>query len=340
MLVEFAATYFDGQSARAHTVQARWNGVDLQVLTADHGFTFPEEEWELQPPLGRTRRVFRLKNGGRLETDDLRAIEAVEQALGLNSGMRWVHAIEHNWKWVLLGFVVLGSFLFGFFRFGLPVVAQKAAEVTPVSVLVAMSDNALELLDRQYLQPSRIPAARQQKLEAEFQKIVQDIGENYPYKLHFYRSAELGANAFALPSGTIVVTDDLIKLARNDHEILGVLAHEVGHVTERHGLKSIYQSLGVFFMISVALGDVVSPTSLAASVPALLIQNGYSRTFEAEADQVAGKYMLSRGWGTEPLQTMLQKLVEDHEGSETTTLLSTHPGVKDRLKMLQQMKPW
>ncbi|GEM45452.1 M48 family metallopeptidase [Deinococcus cellulosilyticus] len=338
MLVEFTSTYYDGRSAKAHTMQARWNGVDLQVTGEGLDLLFSEQEWELQPPLGRTRRVFRLKSGARLETDDLQAIETVEQALGLNSGMRWVHAIEHNWKWVLLGFVVLGGFLFSFFRFGLPVVAQKAAEVTPVSVLVAMSDNALKLLERQYLQSTRIPAARQQKIESGFQKIVQSIGGDYPYKLHFYRSSLLGANAFALPSGDIVVTDNLIKLAKNDREILGVLAHEIGHVTERHGLKSIYQSLGVFFMISVAFGDVVSPTSLAASVPALLIQNGYSRAFEAEADQVAGKYMLAQGWGTEPLQTMLQKLVEDHEGSETTSLLSTHPGVQDRLKMLQQMK--
>ncbi|GGJ40043.1 M48 family metallopeptidase [Deinococcus roseus] len=339
MRIEFAATYFDGKSSRAHPIRAFWNGVHLQLESEHLHLLIPEGGWELQPPLGNTRRIFHLQDGGRVETADLQAIESVEMALGLNAGMRWVHAIEHNWKWVLLGFVVLGVFLLGFFRFGLPVVAQKAAEVTSISVLVTVSDNALKLLDRQYLQPSAIPESRQQKIRSEFQKVVQDIGENYPYELHFYQSSELGANAFALPSGNIVITDDLIKLARNDREILGVLAHEVGHVIHRHGLKSIYQSLGVFFMISVALGDVVSPTSLAASVPALLIQNGYSRGFEAEADQTAGKYMLARGWGTKPLQDMLQRLIEDHEGSESTTLLSTHPGVQERLKMLQQMKP-
>lgn len=335
----FVATYFDGQSSRAHEVQAQWDGQHLHIQGPEHHLVFKMGEWQLQPPLGKTRRMFNLQGGGRLITEDFQAIQALEVAKRINPGMRWVDAIERNWKWVLTGFVVLGVFLLGFFRLGLPVIAREAAEATPLPVLVSVGDQTLKLLQKQYLQPSKVPTKRQKKLTQEFQRMTSDIGENYPYQLHFYASSLLGANAFALPSGDIVITDDLIKLAQSDREILGVLAHEIAHVTQRHTMKSVYQGMGVFLVVSLAFGDFTSPTSLASTVPIVLIQNGYSRAFESEADRIAGQYMLQKWGTTKPLQDMLKRLVADAGTDRDLSLLQTHPGVQDRIQMLQKLKP-
>lgn len=341
MLTEFSGLYFDGQSTKAHPVQVKWNGFDLEIQGEHLNLLFSQGSWTLQPPLARTRRVFHLPDGAKLETEDHGAIQGIEAPLGINAGLRWVNAIEGNWKWVLLGFVVLSAFLWGFFRFGLPMAAQRAAFVTPASVLSGTSQNTLKLLEGHYLRPSEVPKKRQMEIREAFDQMTGSIGEHYSYDLRFYDSPELGANAFALPSGTIVVTDALLDLAKNDRELMGVLAHEVGHVVHRHGMQSVYQSLGVFLIISVSMGDVASPTSLAASFPALLIQSGYSRDFEREADVVAGRYMLEQGWGTQPLQNILERMVKSRGGEDqgVVSLISTHPGTAERLKNLQQMQP-
>ena len=65
---------------------------------------------------------------------------------------------------------------------------------------------------------------------AAFKKLAFPEATRQPYTLVFRKSDAIGANAMALPSGTIVVTDGLVTLAEDDREILGVLAHEAGHV--------------------------------------------------------------------------------------------------------------
>ena len=71
----------------------------------------------------------------------------------------------------------------------------------------------------------------------------------------------------ALPGGTVILTDQLVALAKNDDEIAGVLAHEIGHVKHRHSLKQLYRVLGIGFMISVIGGD-----SLAVLIPCCSVQ--------------------------------------------------------------------
>ena len=86
----------------------------------------------------------------------------------------------------------------------------------------------------------------------------------------------MGANAFALPNGTIVVTDDLVKLAEHDDELVAVLAHEIGHVVSRHALRRVLQDSGVMLLVAGITGDIVSISSLAAALPTLLIEAKYS----------------------------------------------------------------
>src|SRR5207253_5111075 len=108
-------------------------------------------------------------------------------------------------------------------------------------------------------------------------------GATTPYKIQFPQSF-LGANAFALPSGIIVVTDDLVRLSRSDDEVLGVLAHELGHVKHRHTMRRLLEGSATALIIAGVTGDVASTTSLAAAAPTLLLQTRHSRDNEREAD--------------------------------------------------------
>ena len=73
--------------------------------------------------------------------------------------------------------------------------------------------------------------------------------------LAFRRGRDLGANAFALPDGVIVFTDELIGLLESDAEILAVFAHEYGHVVERHSLRQILQDSAIAVLSFLLIGE-------------------------------------------------------------------------------------
>jgi Zn-dependent protease with chaperone function len=338
--LEFTSTFFDGKTSKAHTVSVHFDGQQFVIRNDAISLLVLVAQCKIEPPLAQSKRVIRLPNGAKLETNALETIAFLEQQLGRNKGLTFVNKLEGNWRLVLLSFVGLLVFLGLFLKFGLPVVADYAAIVTPSAVLAPITAQTMNLLDGQVLQPSRLSAARQQELSTLFQKIVTDIGgTGYQYQLEFRRSADIGANAFALPSGKVIMTDELVDLSDNDLEIRGVLSHEIGHVTKRHALRSLYQGAGVFLMISILAGDVSGLASIATTLPTVLLNSGYSRTFEREADQVAGRYLRNDPEKTKPLRDILQKLTSSHSGSSGTPgFLATHPGTDERIKNLQAIE--
>src|SRR5690606_40050887 len=106
--------------------------------------------------------------------------------------------------------------------------------------------------------------------------------------------------AFAMPGGTILLTDELVQLAEALQpqqpqqaltQILGVLAHEVGHVEHRHALRQFVQGTIVAAAVTWYLGDV---SSLLAAAPTALLNTRYTRNFEREADAYAAATKIGR----------------------------------------------
>ena len=108
-----------------------------------------------------------------------------------------------------------------------------------------------------------------------------------------FRSSRIGPNAFALPGGTLVLTDALVELVQGDEAvIIGVLGHELGHVLHRHGLRLLVQAGVIAALSSVVLGDF---STLLAGAPVLLGQASYSRDAEREADAHAVTVLKAAG---------------------------------------------
>ena len=156
-----------------------------------------------------------------------------------------------------------------------------------------------------------------------------------PLKLLFRDGGRLGANAIALPGGTIILTDQLVALAEKDDEIAGVLAHEIGHVTGRHSLKQIYRVLGIGFMITIIGGDsgqiVEDVIAQAVAIESL----SYSRNFEIDADRQSVAIMVEAGRDPMAFVDLLDRILgqSSKDAKDTDTgWLSTHPGNADRRK--------
>ena len=337
VIAEFAGNYFDGVRAKAHPVTVSFDGEFVQIggLEGADWFEVPLAACTLTPPLGKAQRVLKLPDGAHCETADIGAFAVLEHASNRGHGLRLVHRLESHWQLALGCLVGLLVSVGAFTVYGIPFLATQAAYATPPQVSQMMSQTSFDFLDDEVFEPSSLSAERTASLRGQFDLLTEELGTHPTYELVFRGGGALGANAFALPSGLIVMTDELVELAENDREILSVLAHEVAHVEKRHGLRSLYQGAGVFLLVSVTVGDVASVTSLAASLPAVLVESGYSRAFEREADEVAGRYLVEKGWGTEPLRAILARLTE---GADVPSFLSSHPGTAERSAYLEALE--
>ncbi len=145
-----------------------------------------------------------------------------------------------------------------------------------------------------------------------------------------------GANAFALPSGIVVITDALVKLSRNDDEVIAVLAHEVGHLEHRHSLRIVMQDSAVALVAATVIGDPFSSSTLAAALPTMLVHARYSREFETEADDYAYGFLVSHRIPTQAFADMLTRLDSEQESSVAETFLSSHPSTQERVERFRR----
>ena len=152
-------------------------------------------------------------------------------------------------------------------------------------------------------------------------------------------------NAYALPGGYIVVFTGLIEQSERPEQVAGVIAHEMAHVTKRHGLKRLAQSAGAAIAFSVLLGDVEGILAVAVGLFEFATINAYSRDDETEAD-LEGVRMLYEA-GIDPMGLAEFFAIMEKEDVGTTGAMpgwfSTHPEHQHRVdeisKILEGYEP-
>jgi Zn-dependent protease with chaperone function len=275
-----------------------------------------------------------LPDGGKLETD---ANDRIDELLGRHGAApraRLLHLLETRWPYIVLLFALAAGTAWAVVRYAVPELARQAAFALPVSADQSLGRTTLQTLDRGVLAPSGIDAARAKALRAHFEELTRGLDARYRFRLELRASALLGANALALPDGTIVVTDDLVRLAQRDEELIAVLSHEIGHVVHRHALRGVLQSSAVGLLAAFVMGDVLSPTALAATLPTMLVEAKFSRDFEREADQYALAFLKSRSISPRHAVAILTRLAEqDSRRATGTSYLSSHPGIDERIRV-------
>lgn len=244
---------------------------------------------------------------------------------------QWLHALESRWSLVALALCLTLITGWAAYVWGIPAVARVIAYALPTEVDRSIGAEGLQLLDQQLLIPTELDEDRRESLQNTFRDVVATVGADGDYRLVFRATETLGANAFALPSGIIVLTDELVELAEHDEEIAAVLAHEIGHVRNRHSLRLLIQNSVVAGGILLLTGDVSTLSSLVAGIPTLLASAGYSRVFELDADLVARDYLSSSGIPLHYFADILVRLEQQNEaGGGEINLLATHPAAKER----------
>jgi Zn-dependent protease with chaperone function len=325
----FAGDFFDGRTSQAHSVTATVEAGLLRIEGDGIALAFPFDRIDVAPPVGAARGVVHLADGCELHSADLAALAALAAATQSSRPERWARHLESRLGYALGALVVAVLVMFAGLRWGVPAVALLASHTLPAGVDRHIGKEALALMEQVSLSPSKLPATRQRAL---MQKLAAQCRKQAcpPYRLLFRDSPLFGPNAMALPGGAVVVTDALVNLSHNDEEVLAIIAHELGHVRHRHSLRLAVQSIGAGAILVAVTGDIGSVTDLAAGLPSLLLQKGYSRDMESEADAYALAWLNAACIPPRRFADILGRL--DKDASNTSSLLSSHPGTGDRIR--------
>ncbi|WP_130620947.1 M48 family metallopeptidase [Dyella amyloliquefaciens] len=281
------ATYFDGRSTHATRVNA-WRDEDVLRWRSADDLQEWSAPWTAVEPSARVTGIpftLRLRDGAHLQIDhDALPADWFPRHHLIERMADW---LERRWMAALAGIVVVVVSLFGMFEYGLPWAADRIATHMPASVEHAMGKQSLAALEGRMLMPTSLPPDRQSHLQSVFWHFVNGIHGAPDVRLRFYQAKAIGANAFALPGGTIVFTDDLAKAVPDDAAFIAVIAHELGHQAHHHMLRQVLRSSGVLIVAGMLMGDVTSMGGVAAGIPMFLIDSHYSRHFEEDADRFA-----------------------------------------------------
>ncbi|MCB0318004.1 MAG: M48 family metalloprotease [Bdellovibrionales bacterium] len=169
------------------------------------------------------------------------------------------------------------------------------------------------------------------------------VGTELPYKFDFHLLADKQVlNAFALPGGQVFITRALLdKLPTEDH-LAGVLAHEIGHVIERHGAQhlakaNLTQGLAQAAGIAVYVPDKPATAAGAQVAYAIgsLINLKYNRADELESDRWAVRLTAKSAYRPEAMIEVMRILSESSKGGRPPEFFSTHPASENRVATIR-----
>ena len=353
--MSFQANYFDGLSARHKqvTVGVAEHAKHIVFDVDGETLTFNLADLYVQSKLGSAKRLIDLPNGGRLEAVEISALEAAMPSK-TSTFWRGLHYLENHLGWVLVSLVATVFAGWMFLQFGVPILAEYVAKATPPAMEAKLGEQALAGLDSQYgyFSPSKTASIRKASIVAALKKLCVSMQDCPDYRLEFRAGGMIGANAFALPGGIMVVTDEMVTLSKNNTEIIAVLAHELGHVKQRHAFRQSLQGVLSGLILAAVTGDV---SSVASGLPAALMQMRYSREHELEADAFALNALQKACLPPRAFADILQRLQDQAFGDlsqdksskktqkqkhsdSVPEILSTHPDTIARIKPFLQAK--
>jgi len=292
--------------------------------------TAPLDACEFSDAPGGAAAFVTLPDGQRFETREGSALLALG---GGASGFRhsWLSRLEGHGGAVLLAVLVTALLLYAGIRFAVPAIASEVAEAVPPSVAQGMDRAVLRGFDEGVLTPSRLAPADRERVEALLAPLIPGVPSHVRPALAFRDGGEVvGANAFALPGGQIVVTDAIVELLP-DAELQAVLAHELSHGAARHSLRRGLQFSGLAVLWSWVTGDL---GALLTLLPVTLLELSYARDFEFEADAQAVERLAAIGQDPKALARALGRLSPEGAEIGSSGYLSTHPPTVERLEAL------
>ena len=148
-----------------------------------------------------------------------------------------------------------------------------------------------------------------------------------------------GVNAFASPGGFVHITRGALGLVKNEAELAGVIAHEIGHVAHKHTVNAIQKNKAVVMGTNAAMANR-GPylDQFANKAYEMILENAFDRGDELDADKASVQYTLAAGYASGTLADFLTRLDDRNKDQpERNGLFASHPETKERIDKIRQL---
>ena len=242
-----------------------------------------------------------------------------------------------NGRWFLV-ISVFSLAIFSFLFWLLPRLAAPISQWIPSD----WERQAGDLLSEQWVAGSGYCAAdgvAQGYIQAVVEELIKPYNLTYPIKVHVIHDEQ--ENAFATLGGHVFILSGLLKESESASELIGVLAHELGHVIEKHPLEGVVRQLAGGVALSLMLGDTAGFEVLMLEAADFLSQMSYSREAESMADQFAIDMLNRLDISPDGIAGFFQRLAsypteKDEEAVGLEEYFSTHPLSHDRVSFFME----
>ena len=338
-MVRYPARYYDGLTARSRAVEVEIATTGLAIFDEAGPVvgSWPGEGVRLveRPREGEPVRLGLVGTTARLIVDDPRIVAALRQVAP--HLLRRHRTSRRTVARIALWAVLAVASLAGIVLVVIPLMSAQLAAVTPDSAKYRLGRTVLvhlvDLLPGPRTTSGGNYCANEDGLAA-LGRLVERLGADLEDRptVHAVVVNFRMVNAFALPGGIMVFTRGLLDQAGSPEEIAGIAAHELGHLAHDHSTRALYRSFAVALLIGVLFGDLTGGT-LAGGLAEWLVNTGYSREAERDADAFALERLKAAGIGTQGLADFFVRLEKKHgnDGGPLFGLLSTHPATAERL---------
>ena len=205
----------------------------------------------------------------------------------------------------------------------------------PMSWETRMGDSLMQK------EQAELPFVDDTNAVAQLASLAQPLLRAIPAKnirFQFHILEDPSPNAFALPGGHIVVTTGLLQMADRPDELLGVIAHETAHVTQRHAFRHLISGKGPFFLLQIFIGGRSKLLEVLALPSEILVYESFSQEYEREADDVGWGYLVRAGINPHGMIDIFRKLSDyegPEEGSQIGSAFESHPSMVRRIAWLE-----
>ena len=314
-----AARFYDGRSALSHDAEVRLEGDALDIRADGQALL-----WRL-PDLIAEVEADQVRVSNRRERDT-RLVLPVEEWTALIGDRLDGRKRERRRRefWLVGGLAAVAGAVMLFVFVGVPILSGPVARATPVSMELRMGEN----FDAQV--GAIFPTCRNE----EGQRILSALGDRIamgadtPFDIRVRAVEAPMVNAFALPGGPVLITDDLISEAESPDELAAVIAHEIAHVEMRHVMQAVWRDLGIGMLLDLVVGGGTGAGQQAVILAGQASDLTYSRDAELEADTRGQALLHAAGLSSQGMAPFFDRMARaDGSGrlGEAVEFMNSHP---------------
>ncbi len=344
MSTSYSATYYDiSGNPRPATIFV--SSVTITIRFTDESGRQQDVYWlekELngfEEKAGGAELQYRNKEGltEKLIITDAALVQAIRKQLSHNRFIGKPHQRVLGKAWttllVMLG-IVAAIFLAGYLWLA-PWLGERVAMNFSKEFEISMGNQMYKALTTTF----KIDQGKTEMVNRFYKELQYPI--DYPIEITVVESEQV--NAFAIPGGHIVVYDAILKKMKTPGELAALLGHEASHVALRHSLRNMFRSFARKMFLALIFGNESGIVNVMIDNADELKGLQYSRSLETEADNNGLQLMAKSGLDTGGMVRLLELLQKETGDNETSSLLSTHPVMTDRIenvkKQMQSLTP-